>query len=251
MLDTAILYFNDDVSRAVALIQHAQMQPSSVLQDDILRASWMMFVGACDAYFSDAYADLVSRSIRAKEMEPSVDMPDRLNKLKVPVTAILRQANGGWRWRMAARELMEDENVLSLEKIKQLFNHFFRRSNKILVADTLEAWITHRDAKQRMFGITATAYRKLNLSQKGKARKEAMDKLSDRFKTVFKRRHDCIHNCDRPKAALQNISIRAVEKVSDDVQFLVNRCHEALQTEFPIYLQGLGFSPITRNRVGA
>ena len=26
---------------------------------------------------------------------------------------------------MAARELIEEENVLSLEKIKKLFNHFF------------------------------------------------------------------------------------------------------------------------------
>lgn len=28
----------------------------------------MMAVGACDAYFSDAYADLISRTLRAKEL---------------------------------------------------------------------------------------------------------------------------------------------------------------------------------------
>src|ERR1051326_4384268 len=31
---------------------------------DVLRASWMMAVGALDAYFSDAYADVISRTLR-------------------------------------------------------------------------------------------------------------------------------------------------------------------------------------------
>ena len=124
MLDTAISHFLDDIKRAKSLLVHARTVPVGVLRDDILRAVWMMSVGACDAYFSDAYADLVSRTIRAKELEPSIPIPDRLNNLKVPVIAILRPANGGWRWRMAARELIEEENVLSLMKGRQLFKFF-------------------------------------------------------------------------------------------------------------------------------
>ena len=66
---------------------------------------------------------------------------------------------------MAARELIEKENVLSLDKIRTLFNHFFRDGHKILNADTVETLITHGAAKSRMFGITATAYRKLTGSR--------------------------------------------------------------------------------------
>ena len=62
----------------------------------------MMAVGASDAYFCDAYADLIARTLQAKQLQPTVTIPDRLSKLKVPVIAVIRQAEGGWRWRMAA-----------------------------------------------------------------------------------------------------------------------------------------------------
>lgn len=209
----------------------------------------MMAVGACDAYFSDAYADLTSRALRAKDLQPGIAIPDRLNNLRVPVTAILRQARGGWRWRMAARELMEDENVLSLEKIKQLFNHFFRKRLKLLNVATIEAWIVHKDARQRLFGISATEFRKLTDAQKRKRREDALDCFEDLFEGFFQRRHDCIHNCDRPKVAVQPIADSVVEKRIQDVEFLVARCHEAFLAEFPIYLKDLGFSAPVRGQV--
>lgn len=114
-----------------------------------------MGVGACDAYFSDAYADMIARVLRAKEMQPAIVLPNRLNDLKLPVTAALSQSKGGWRWRMAARELIEDESVLSLQKIRQLFNHFFRTNQKLLNKDSLESWILHHEARSRLFGMTA------------------------------------------------------------------------------------------------
>lgn len=250
MLTTALAHFNDDVNRARALIAHAQPQADGMLKDDILRAAWMMGVGACDAYFSDAYADFVSRAIRAKEIDPAIPIPDRLNNLKIPVTAILRQANDGWRWRMAARELIEDENVLSLDKIRMLFNHFFRKGHKIINQDTIESWMLHPNAKSRLFSITPTDYRKLNASQKGKVRKEALGKFQDRFEGIFQRRHDCIHNCDRLRVAPQNITDTAVTKIVEDIESLVLRCQEAFLNEFPFYLSNLGFNAVTRNRVG-
>jgi hypothetical protein len=139
MLRTAKNHFTEDIGRARDIVTHARTLPPEIVQDDILRAAWMMSVGACDAYFSDAYADLISRALRAKDLEPGIGIPDRLNNLKVPVTAILRQTHGGWRWRMAARELMEDQNVLSLEKVRALFNHFFRANHKLLNQDTIES----------------------------------------------------------------------------------------------------------------
>lgn len=249
MLTTAIAHFNDDITRARALRAHALAVPAGVLPSDILRAAWMMAVGACDAYFSDAYADLVSRAIRAKELQPAVAIPDRLNNLKLPVTALLRPASGGWRWRMAARELIESENVLALEKIRGLFNHFCRPTHKLLNKSTLGDWITHPTAKQRLFGVSSATYKAATATQQSKLREDGIERFEERYRQMFQRRHDCIHNCDRPRQALQTISAPEVLKRIEDVEYLVRICHAKLLTEFPEYLKGLGFSAATRAQV--
>ena len=249
MLETAKNHFKEDLKRARSLHSHASTIVEQEISDDVLRAALMMGVGACDAYFSDAYTDLIARALSAKQREMAVHIPDRLNNLKVPVTAVIREGNSAWRWRMAARELMQDENVLSLEKIKKLFNHFFADGKKLLTVETIEHWILHSAAKSRMFGITATQYRALGASDKNTARKKALKHFDDHFAHIFQRRHDCIHNCDRPKVALQRITGKTVEKRLTDVNFLVLRTHEALRDEFPNYLQRLGFSNTTRNVV--
>jgi len=66
---------------------------------------------------------------------------------------------------------------------------------------------------------------------------------------VFQRRHDCIHNCDRPKIALQPVSEAIARKINEDVNFLVSQMDDAFNTEFPKYLKRLGFSADTRNHV--
>ena len=247
-LTTAKSHFEDDISRARALEKHARGR-GVALKGDILRASWMFAVGATDAYFSDAYADLIARTLRAVDIEPSVPIPDRLSNLKVPVVAVIRQKSGGWRWRMAARELIEDENVLSLDKIRKLFNQFFRPTNKLLNRETIEPWILHAKAKARRFGILPTQYRALTSAQKMRARKDALTKFEKRIAEIFQRRHDCIHNCDRPKVNPQAITPLQIQKITEDLYFLIERIHDALLAEFPTYLQGLGFNAVTRNRV--
>src|SRR4051812_2715980 len=104
MLNTARAHFGEDVQRATDLVAHAINLQAGRLKDDILRSAWMMTVGACDAYFCDAYADLLSRTLRARDLQPQVEIPDRLGDLRIPVIAVLRESRGGWRWRMAARE---------------------------------------------------------------------------------------------------------------------------------------------------
>jgi hypothetical protein len=209
----------------------------------------MMAAGAWDTYFSDAYGDLLARTLRAKGIQCEVTFPDRLNNLRFPVIAVLRHGREGWRWRMVARELIEEENVRSLEKIKKLFNHFFRDGHKILNIDTIEELILHRDAKSRMFGITAPNYRALPPADKNKAKKAAVKHMEDHFEVLFQRRHDCIHNCDRPRLALQSIKSERVQKTVDDLDFLAGRCNESFTQEFPTYLANVGFSAVTCNRV--
>lgn len=248
ILCTAKQHFDDDVRRARAIWSHAQRRTPE-LRCDLLRSSWMFAVGACDAYFADAYADLIARTLQAKEIEPGVQIPDRLSNLRIPVIAVIREAQGGWRWRMAARELIEKENVLSLEKVKQLFGQFYQKKAKPITTATLEPWIRHSDAKVRVFGISARDYGQLTPAQKPAAKESALEKLNGRFELIFQRRHDCIHNCDRPKLSPQTITCEQTEKTIEDVSFLVERMHESLIVEFPSYLKRLGFSAATRNRV--
>ena len=51
-------------------------------------------------------------------------LPDFFDNIRFPVRAILEPyaINLNWRWRMAARRMMERENILSLDEVKKLFN---------------------------------------------------------------------------------------------------------------------------------
>ena len=58
------------------------------------------------------------------------------------------------------------------------------------------------------------------------------------------RRHDCIHNCDRPRVSPQ--PLRApdiVLNVIEDVEFLVLRSDEHINTEFRQFLLDRGCPP--------
>jgi hypothetical protein len=61
---------------------------------------------------------------------------------------------------MAARKMMERENVLSPPAVQTLFNKFFRRGRRFF-RDQMADWIVHSDAKKRLFGITHTAFNAL------------------------------------------------------------------------------------------
>lgn len=152
---------------------------------------------------------------------------------------------------MAARQMVEDETVLSLDKIKKLFNQFCRRNHKPFSTVNIDAWIVHREAKNRLFGVSPSTYRGLTGTAKSKRRDLSTKHFAARFDLIFQRRHDCIHNCDRPKVALTatNLNSNYIGKVIYDVDFLVSRFAEAVTTEFPRWLRSLAASPTTCARV--
>jgi hypothetical protein len=250
ILGTAKLHFDEDITRAKALLNLAHGLPDGSVKNDVFRSAWMIGVGASDAFFCDAYADLVSRTLRAKEFQSSGKIPDRLGNLSVPAAAVLN-ASSSWRWRMAARGIIEKQSVLSLDEVKKFLNLFCREGQKLLQAETIEVWIVHPGSKQRNFGISRAAYNALPAGSKSSAKKAALKKFSSQMQGVFQRRHDCIHNCDRPKIAIQAISADVTEKAILDVEFLVNRCTDHLQVEYPKYLKHNNYNGHTRNRVGA
>src|SRR5205807_7187354 len=171
-----------------------------MLRGDVLRSAWMFAVGALDAYFCDAYTDVVAATIISKSRQPAIVLPDFFYEIRFPVRSILEPYanNINWRWRMAARKMMERENVLSLSTVQTLFNKFFRNGQR-LFRDVLPAWIVHPDSRRRLFGITAARFHALPANLRNQAVADAQTRLEQRFRDVFQRRHDCIHNCDRPR----------------------------------------------------
>jgi hypothetical protein len=115
----------------------------------------------------------------------------------------------------------------------------------------LHDWITHPESRARLFGVTSTAYRAMAPKDQDAARKVAKQRLEDRFKTIIQRRHDCIHNCDRPWVRLQPLRAgEVVLKVIQDVEFLVRRCDEHINIEYRRFLSDAGCLMATISAAG-
>ncbi len=202
----------------------------------------MFAVGALDAYFCDAYTDIVAATVISKSRHNALNLPDFFYEIRFPVRAVLEpySNNLNWRWRMAARKMMERENVLSLATVQMLFNKFFRRGQRFF-GDLMPTWIVHPNARRRVFGVTAARYQAMTPVQQQAAARDALDRLEDRFASIVQRRHDCIHNCDRPRVSPQPLpSADVVLRVIEDIEFLVRRCDEHITAEFRQFLLDRG-----------
>jgi hypothetical protein len=253
---TALQHFAEDIARARAIVVHADALPQAtsteaLIRSDLLRSAWMFAVGALDAYFCDAYTDIIAATASSKSRQPAIALPDWVYEVKFPLRAILEQYdNENWRWRMAARKMMERENVISLKAIQDLFNKFFRKGHRFF-RDQLDAWMSRSDAKVRLFGVSQLEYSAKNTPDKHTAREAAIDQFEERFRTIFQRRHDCIHNCDRPRISPQPLERGGtVLKVIQDIEFLVNHCDEHIDSEFRQFLVGVGCMPATLTQAG-
>jgi predicted secreted protein len=253
---TALQHFAEDIARAKAILAHADLltrfDPAErLLRSDLLRSAWMFAVGSLDAYFCDAYTDIIAATASSKSRQPAIRLPEWVYEVKFPLRAILEEySNENWRWRMAARKMMERENVISLEAVQSHFNKFFRKGHRFF-RDQLDGWMCRADAKIRLFGTSRTDYLAKSPQDKHAAREVAIAQFEDRFRTIFQRRHDCIHNCDRPRMSPQPLERSGtVLKVIQDVEFLVNRCDEHINAEFREFLVGLGCSVATVTQTG-
>ena len=256
MPKTAMRYFREDLNRAESLVRHADPLPGVapaelLLREDILRSAWMFAVGALDAYFCDAYSDLVAATLLCKVRQRTIKLPQHLDDLQVPVSTVLdaRPKRDNWKWRMAARTLMARENILSLSIVQNHFNKFCRDGHKLfdgVVAD----WITRCPDPKAVFKLKATAFSTTG-TPRDQLKKTAKAALNERFnKCIFQRRHDCIHNCDRPRVKPQRLPKAAtVLEVIRDVRFLAEQFDLHISTEFGFFLAGLGFSKATMAQV--
>jgi hypothetical protein len=108
---TALQHFEEDIARARAILTHADPQPRTnateqLLRSDLLRSSWMFAAGAMDAYFCDAYTDMVAATASSKTRQPAITLPEWTYDIKIPIRAVLEEYDyAKWRWRMAARRM--------------------------------------------------------------------------------------------------------------------------------------------------
>lgn len=211
----------------------------------------MFAVGALDAYFCDAYTDVIAAMASSKNRQPAITLPEWAYDVKFPLRAVLENYdNTNWRWRMAARKMMERENVISLKAVQDLFNKFFRKGRRFF-RDQLDAWMSRPDARIRLFGVSRLDFMMKTPSDRQAAREVAIDQFEERFRTIFQRRHDCIHNCDRPRVSPQPLDKGGtVLKVIQDIEFLVCRCDEHINSEFRIFLIEAGCSSATIAQAG-
>ncbi|MBX9627915.1 MAG: hypothetical protein K2X82_29215 [Gemmataceae bacterium] len=257
MPTTARNHFRQDIARARGLVAAADPMPAGtpaeqLLRDDLLRAGWMFAVGALDAYFSDAYTDVVAATIISKERHPPLTLPKFFLDIRFPVRALLQpyKSRPNWRWRMAARRMMDRNSVLSLKAVHDTFNKFFRKGDKFF-REVIPGWIAHPDATLRMLGVIGPQFAALSPADQKTAADRAVERMEDRFQTIFQRRHDCIHNCDRPKVSPQFLSgPGTVRDVIDDIDFLVSRCDEHIDAEFRQFLLGCGCPPAVIAQAG-
>jgi len=148
---------------------------------------------------------------------------------------------------------MERDNILQLEKVTKLFNPFFPDGqNKKLFGEVIDVWIQAPHATAHLFGITGAQFAALPVGQaKDRGRKDALKYFTSRIGTIIQRRHDCIHNCDRPKNTPQPIGNHgSVRNVIRDVRFLVDQFDAHINTEFLDFLTRIGCTAVTRNGLG-
>lgn len=259
----AISTFREDIARAQALVDHATPLPvasdgNRLLRDDVLRSGWMFAVGAMDAYFCDAYADVIAATLICKAREPLVALPEFVLKIQVPVATILEAypARPNWKWRMAARAILEEENALQIETIRKWFNPFFDKSAKVFF-EVVPAWLAIAPAPDRLFGTTNAVFSGLTGKTRADAHTAARDAFQSRLTEMVQRRHDCIHACDRPGNSPQPIAgPGTVGNVIRDITFVVEQFNTHLDTEFRRWLAcggvpgAAGFSNAAIQQVG-
>ncbi|MDR3638885.1 MAG: hypothetical protein P4L84_34085 [Isosphaeraceae bacterium] len=258
MPTTPKAHFDEDIARALSIVNVADGLPAAndaerLVRDDVLRSAWMFAVGAMDAYFCDAYVAVLARTLRGKQLQPNINLPAFIRSIKIPIGSILasytRRPN--WRWRMAARQMLAKDNVLALDKVKKLFNPFFRDNQK-LFGNVIDPWIALPGATAHLFGTTSAAYAAVAAGKPKKdARKTALKAMTRRLGKLIQRRHDCIHNCDRPKNAPRPVgNPGSVRNVIRDIRFSVSNCDAHIDTEFGLFLDRIGCNAATKNALG-
>lgn len=226
MPTTFRVHFNEDITRAEAIFNRSEAmilagEPVRLCTD--LRLSAVaMAVGSLDAYLCDAYVDCLTAVLRAYAANTWVGkLPAAYSKQMLPAGEILkatRQHRPFWSVRMAARKVMEKDNMLALSRIEDCFNGILPPAQKLWlkIIPQLTALNLKRLTKHNAAELAAFAAGK----PRQDAEKQVVAAVKARIGKIIQFRHDWIHNCGRPKTAIVDLtSGRAKARIRDIKSF--------------------------------
>lgn len=162
-------------------------------------------VGALDAYLCDAFTDTLARCLKSCRRHGHAP-PSGYSKLELPIGPLMTDyaVRHNWGLRMAARALMERDNLLQLGRLKDLLNPALPLGHKLW--DDLAQEFVDLDRK-RLTGIRKSTYASFAGEAKAKGPRKVSAAVLKRMGEIVQRRHDVVHNCDRPKTAKQRMSV--------------------------------------------
>lgn len=195
---------------------------------DIGRVSVSFGVGAMDAYLCDAFADTLARCLRSCRQNGHV-LPDGYKKLELPIGPLMTnyRARANWGLRMATRALMERDNLLRLSRLRELLNPALPTGKK-LWGDLAQDFVDLN--RKRIAGYRKGEYAALTGKAKAEGPKTVTHQVMTRMGEIVQRRHDVVHNCDRPKIAKQPMTLGQAKAMLADVHDFVKILDQHLDT---------------------
>jgi len=185
------------------------------LAADIGRVAVAFGVGALDAYLCDAFTDTLARCLKSCRQNAHA-VPSGYRALELPIGPLMAEyrARQNWGLRMAARALMEKDNMLQLGRLKALLNPALPVGCK-LWEDLAQSYVDLD--RKRLAGIRKSECAALTGQAKAKAPRAVSAAVLARMGQIVQRRHDVVHNCDRPKTAKQPLTLVQAKKMLTDV----------------------------------
>lgn len=213
-------HFDEDIVRAGAVLATAEVDGlDDSVRSDLRRHAVAAGVGALDAYLCDAYVDLLAGAlVRARTHAAS--LPSAYRKELLPAGPLLAAYNNrpNWGLRMAARGRMEKDNMLQIGRVPDMFNPALPSGQKLWY-DLLPQYLALN--RKRLTHFTAAEFAAVPAQQRDSALRTARGALTERIGMIIQRRHDIVHNCDRPKQSVTALTRAAATKMVRDVRDLV------------------------------
>src|SRR5216683_1231324 len=92
-----------------------------------------------DAYFRDAYTDLVAATISSRSRQNAISLPEWVYDVKFPIRSIMEEYNNAtWRWRLPQRGSQRGEQArrLNVRRAPRLGQR--RRHGQRFIADRMQ-----------------------------------------------------------------------------------------------------------------
>jgi len=114
---------------------------------------------------------------------------------------------------------MEKDNMLRVERISML-NPALPEGSRFWKRDVADAFRLTVPPK-RMAGFNRLEYRRMTNQERADALKYLGGNVKARMKALVQRRHEIVHNCDRPKSRPVPLKSSEVERALQDIQRFV------------------------------